>query len=542
MSRFEGVGERTIVLTGFMGTGKSAVGQLLARRLGRAFLDTDQEIEKRAGKSVADIFAQDGESAFRQAEAKLCDELSQKTNLVISTGGGTLLARKNLSLFAQTTSVFCLNAAPEIILGRLRNHNGRPLLPARDVDRLQTIHELLEDRKTAYRRIFHQIGTDEKSTETLVSQILELTELDVHFGHKNTLFVKTSDGPYPVVIAKDLRKDIGKAMHWLHYNPTHVAVVTNKKVWEATGVEIEKGLAAAGFATKLCIIADGERYKTLVSVAKIYEQFLAHGITRNCPMISVGGGVTSDIAGFAAATFLRGIDHIQIPTTLLSMVDASIGGKNGVDLPEGKNLVGTFKQPRAVFIDPNALETLPQREINCGIAEAIKHGIIGDPKLFEMFEKKQNQDLSEMIYRAVLVKAHIVEEDPLELGKRAKLNLGHTFGHAIELVSNYKIPHGEAVALGLIAASELALNLGQCSPGLPARLRAVLKQYGLPTQMERVSAEAIFNAMGHDKKRVGKNLRFVIPKAIGEVTMIEAPSMATVLQAISSIASPQEAN
>ena len=230
------------------------------------------------------------------------------------------------------------------------------------------------------------------------------------------------------------------------------------------------------------MVPEGEEHKTLATVAALYPQFLAGGLDRKSPVISLGGGVVGDMAGFAAASYLRGVPFVQIPTSLLAMVDASVGGKTGVDLPQGKNLVGAFKQPELVIIDTAVLQTLPAAEFKSGLAEVVKHGILGDPDLFEELETHGPTSMMHLVADAVRVKVEVVEEDPFEQGRRATLNLGHTFGHALELVSEFSLRHGEGVALGLIAAANMAAELGRCDPELAVRIRDVIERLGLPTR------------------------------------------------------------
>jgi 3-dehydroquinate synthase len=255
----------------------------------------------------------------------------------------------------------------------------------------------------------------------------------------------------------------------------------------------------------------------------LYDQLIDAQLDRRAIVFALGGGVVGDVAGFAAATYLRGVPLVQIPTTLLSMVDSSVGGKVAVDHPRGKNLIGAFKQPSAVIADTDLLATLPQVEWRSGLAEAIKHGIIGDPELFLKFEiGNLKLEIDEWLPRAIQVKVDVVMRDPFEQGDRAKLNLGHTFGHAFETLSNYQWRHGEAVAMGTVCAARLASRLNLCDASLIGRVENVLRGVGLPTRIgHEFSAEQIFAAMATDKKRVGARLRFILPRAIGEVVMVD---------------------
>jgi 3-dehydroquinate synthase len=243
----------------------------------------------------------------------------------------------------------------------------------------------------------------------------------------------------------------------------------------------------------------------------------------------LGGGVTGDVAGFAAASYMRGVRFVQVPTTLLAMVDASVGGKTGVDLPQGKNLVGAFKQPASVIIDPTVLATLPPGEIRSGLAEVIKHGVIGAPDLFTELEHGDgtlslwwSDRGATQIARALRVKIAVVEQDPFEEGRRAVLNLGHTAGHALEQLSGYELRHGEGVAIGMVAAARIAEQLKMAGPTLARRLTSTLELWGLPTRCPPFASDEIWKAMAYDKKRRGRKLRWVLPRAIGDVEISDA--------------------
>jgi 3-dehydroquinate synthase len=299
-----------------------------------------------------------------------------------------------------------------------------------------------------------------------------------------------------------------------------LAVVTDAHVGPAYAGRIPGGAVVT--------IAAGEEHKSLATVASVYAQLLQAGLDRSGAIVALGGGVVGDIAGFVAGTYMRGVEFIQCPTSLLAMVDASVGGKTGVDLPQGKNLVGVFKQPRAVLADLDTLGSLPLAEFSAGMAEVIKGGLIGDPALFESLEagavdltageRPPAETLRGLIKAAVDIKRLIVEEDPLEHGRRAVLNLGHTFGHAIELVSGFRIRHGEAVAMGLLAAAGLSAELGTCSPTLRPRIERALAWAGLPRRIPaEMRASEIYQAMGSDKKRAAGKWRLVLLRDVGDV-------------------------
>lgn len=352
------------------------------------------------------------------------------------------------------------------------------------------------------------------------------------------------DAVYPIEFGAGLAARAGERLASWGLRPGPLAVVSEEHLLELHGAPLVAGLEAAGFAPTLCPVPGGEANKTLATLAGLYPRLAAARLDRGAPVLAFGGGVIGDLAGFAAATWLRGVPLVQVPTSLLAMVDSSVGGKTAVDLPEGKNLVGAFKQPEGVLIDPCLLATLPPAELRAGLGEVVKHGLIGAPELFAELEASPAAflDLSDpaawvpRLRAAVAVKAEVVQEDPLERGRRAVLNLGHTFGHAMELCSGYVLRHGEAVAIGLVAAAELAALLGLLQePELPTRIRACLHGLGLPSTYAATSPAEIRAAMAQDKKRRAGALRFVLPRALGDVIVSEAPDP-LVLEALSRLA------
>jgi len=311
-----------------------------------------------------------------------------------------------------------------------------------------------------------------------------------------------------------------------------VAVVTNPTVGDLYASTVVASLREAGFEPFICQAPDGEAYKTLDTVRSLYDQFVAGGLDRYGAVLALGGGVIGDMAGFAAATYVRGVPLVQLPTTLLAMVDASVGGKVAVDHPRGKNLIGAFKQPELVVIDPLALATLDEAEMRSGWAEVIKAGMIGSPSLFEQLEEREDEPSLPVIAEAIRVKVAIVEEDPYEKGRRAVLNLGHTFGHALELLSGFTLRHGEAVSVGLVAATRTAVALGLCDETIEERLAALLQRFGLPTRYQGYEPREIWEAMATDKKRRGKKLRFVLPQALGQVMVTDQVPKPVVLEVL----------
>jgi len=311
----------------------------------------------------------------------------------------------------------------------------------------------------------------------------------------------------------------------------HIAVITNTDVAPLYGESLVEQIDGSF----LIVIPEGEQYKSLDTMRDIYDELLAHGSDRSTLVISLGGGVVTDVGGFAAASFMRGIPLIQAPTSLLSMVDASIGGKTGVDLPQGKNLVGAFKDPIAVFADTATLDTLPPVEFRCGLAEVIKAALIDDASLFDRIESDGVEPIADTIERAIAVKVRVVEEDRLEKGIRAHLNLGHTFAHAFEQVSEYAWKHGEAVAIGTLAAARLSAALDMCSSELVDRIEKVLTGVGLPVRYSGYDPEAIWEAMHRDKKWHGGVSHFILLRDVGEVESVKGVEKQPVIDVLQSL-------
>ncbi|MGC9397004.1 MAG: 3-dehydroquinate synthase [Anaerolineae bacterium] len=521
-----------LILTGFMGTGKTTIGREAAERLARTFVDMDDEIVARAGKPIPCIFAEDGEPAFRAVEAAVCADLSARDGLVIATGGGALVNPANRAVMQRSGVVVCLDAEPDEILRRVGDDDGRPLLNVPDP--AARIAELLATRRDAYGAIPWHVQTAGQSVDGVVAQVLALAQTI-------TLPVRYPGGEYPIHIGRGLLAYLGGALRAAGVREeTAIAIVTNTVVGPLYAEQVEAALRDAGYRPFVCTIPDGEQHKTLDTVRALYDEFLAGQLDRSGVVLALGGGVTGDIAGFAAATFMRGTRFVQVPTSLLAMTDASVGGKTGVDLPQGKNLVGAFKQPEFVLIDLNVLHTLPEAEFRSGMAELLKHGVIDVPELFEGITNHEsrimNHELRITTYespipnpqlpipylaRSLQVKVAIVEEDPFERGRRAVLNLGHTSAHGLEQVSDFTLRHGDAVSIGMVVAARIAEALGRAELGLAARIAATLAAWGLPVTCPPYSVDAVWAAMTHDKKRQGKGLRWILPRAIGDVEIAD---------------------
>ncbi|HVO43576.1 MAG TPA: 3-dehydroquinate synthase [Aggregatilineales bacterium] len=335
------------------------------------------------------------------------------------------------------------------------------------------------------------------------------------FQNPIRITVNAPNTAYPIVIGRGVIRSL-PALLTERQLKGKIAVVTNTAIAPLHGEPLVKLL---GGDAELITIPEGEAAKTLNTVRTLYDAFIDAELDRKSVIVALGGGVVGDMAGFAAATFLRGVAFVQIPTSLLAMVDASIGGKVGVDLPQGKNLVGAFKQPEAVIVDPDVLATLPDVEFRCGVAEVIKAGLIQDTALLD--PAIYAADPTYYIERAIAFKAEIVQKDPYEENIRAYLNLGHTFGHALERVSHYAWRHGEAVAVGLLAAARLSQVHGLCDSKLPFRVEQLLKAVNLPTRFKGYSSIDIRAAMNTDKKRQSNRVRFVLLRSAGDPVLAD---------------------
>lgn len=337
----------------------------------------------------------------------------------------------------------------------------------------------------------------------------------------------SADRSYPIIIERGLLRGVGMGMREMGFSG-RCAVITNPAVGRLYSKKLLDSLAGAGFEPLTVEVPDGEEYKTLSEIARIYDRLLAERLERDSAIIALGGGVVGDMAGFVAATFLRGVPYVQVPTTLLAQVDSSVGGKTGVNHPLGKNLIGAFYQPRAVFIDPDVLKTLDKREITSGFSEVVKYGVIRDERFFSFLEEERERlvgledEIISAIERACSIKAQVVSRDERERGIRSILNFGHTFGHAIEAATGYTgFKHGEAVSIGMVMAAELSSFLGLSAKGVAERIRGLLSGFGLPTSFSGISPTRLIEAIRLDKKKKGGSIRFVLVEAIGKVALKE---------------------
>ncbi len=510
--------EPNIVLTGFMATGKTTVGKLLAKHLNYQFVDTDDMIVQRAGMTVAEIFSTKGEPAFRTMESDLAKELAQKTGLVISTGGGMMLDPANASVLSTTGQIFCLVATPEEIFDRVSKDTRakRPLLESDDP--MKQVTQLLAQREQTYGQ-FSQMRTSAKTPDEITSNLVGIIRANPDLR----LSITASDIHYDYIVGGGILPFVRQ----LAGINGPVAVITDSHVGE-------KYAGSIGPVDAVISVEPGQQNKTLATVDHICQELVQKGFDRSTTVIALGGSVISGLAGFVASVYMRGVDFVQCPTSLLAMADTSIGGKSGINLPQGKNLIGSYKQPKAVIADVATLQTLSSEEFSFGMAEIIKHGIIGGKSLFDLiragkwrweggaFQPDSFSGLQNLVAQSIRVKINIVQKDPYQKGQRAVLNLGHTFAHAIEQASGHAVRHGEAVAMGLMAAANLSCRLGYCSNDLEQEIGTVLDSAGLPVRIPAaVDSDKITEAIRRDKKRTKGKLKFILMRGIGDVFIAE---------------------
>jgi len=507
----------SIFFYGPPGVGKSTLGSALAETLKLHFVDLDERIASQAGMTISEIFSHEGQSGFRARETDALVQASAASSSVISLGGGALLSSHNRKLAESAGKVICLQANQRTLAKRLALAPGeRPLLG----DAQKALTPLLAERFEHYRSFALQITTDKRSLDDL------LWHVQAALGH---YYPQAMGNGYRVLIeGGSLHEFATQFLAGAQNSP--LALVSDETVAALYAPQILAELERAGCEAQLVTFPAGEQYKNLATVTSLWDAFLTAKLERSSWVLALGGGVVSDMAGFAAATFLRGLPWGVLPTTLLSMVDASLGGKTGIDLPQGKNLVGAFYPPSFVLADPLTLETLPDIELRSGLAEVVKHGVIDDPALFELCAAGWDHvrsDWPRLIRHAAKVKIKFIEEDPHEHGRRAALNCGHTIGHAVESLSGYKIKHGQAIAIGMIAEAKLAQQLGLAESTLASQITSVLDGLGLPTKIPAtMSRQDLIHIMQFDKKRAGKMLRFALPTAIGECKVgVEIPDL-----------------
>jgi len=530
-----------IILTGFMGTGKSVVAELLSRRWGLRSVDTDAMLEEQAGTSIAEIFATHGEQYFRDLETGILTQLAGQRGLIISTGGGMLLREDNVELLRRMGPIICLQASPETIMQRTAASDQRPLLNRPDPQ--TEIRQLLAERDEAYRRADYHIATDELTAQQVTDAVEEVVRADPRgcllVPEPVEIPVELEDDSYTIYVGKGLLEAIGEIAAPEQQGQC-AAVITDDNLEELYASAVAESLERAGWDAHLFVVPSGEGSKTLATAGQLCEQLAEAGLDRSSVVFAVGGGMVGDLAGFVAAVFMRGLEFVQVPTTLLAQVDASVGGKVAVDLPRAKNLVGAFHQPRVVIVDIETLSTLSDSQFQSGLAEVIKHAAITDAQMFGYLEQmleqvtaREQASLKYLLARNCQIKAEVVAADPLEQGQRAVLNFGHTIGHALErAVPQWQLSHGEAVAVGMVAESEVAVEKKLSEPDVVERLQRLVTQAGLQPDLSGIDPQQTWIAMSADKKLRGGRLRLPVVPRIGQVILTDQIQLTDLQEAI----------
>ncbi|WP_406425974.1 3-dehydroquinate synthase [Streptomyces sp. NBC_01589] len=537
-----------IVLVGPMGVGKSTVGELLADRLGTTYRDTDADVVATAGKPISEIFYDEGEEHFRELEREAVRAAVAEHTGVLSLGGGAVLDETTRTLLVDHAVVY-LSMDVEEAVKRVGLNTARPLLA---VNPRRQWRELMDARRHHYTEVARAtVATDGRTPEEVAQAVLDALELPERAGdpaapgRENThmtdqgptrIQIAGSAGtdPYEVLIGRQL---LGELPSLIGDRAQRVAVLHPEALAE-TGEAVRQDLADQGYEAIAIQLPNAEEAKTVEVAAYCWKALGQTGFTRTDVIVGVGGGATTDVAGFVAATWLRGVRWIAVPTTVLAMVDAAVGGKTGINTAEGKNLVGAFHPPAGVLCDLASLDSLPVHDYVSGMAEIIKAGFIADPAILDLIESDPEgartpagPHTAELIERSIRVKAEVVSSDLKESGLREILNYGHTLGHAIEKNERYKWRHGAAVSIGMVFAAELGRLAGRLDDATADRHRAILESVGLPLTYRGDQWPKLLENMKVDKKSRGDLLRFIVLDGLGKPTVLEGPDPAVLLAA-----------
>jgi len=554
-----------LYLTGFSGSGKTSVGEVLANRLKVEFIDLDNEIANRAGSDLATFFAEEGEQAFRTLELDYVRELaadveSGKPGKVIALGGGTLMNPATQELVESSGVLVWLRARWESLFERLLCCDDRPLL-----QKAEKLHEFIsynrpfyEARLPGYAHCNLVLDVDNMGPEDTATAITRIMDGSWH------LTVRFFERTHTVLCDSGLLARTGQMLYQLGILPRgQVWLITtgnldNDKLPLARIVK--EDLESTRQEVRLLRIPDGEEAKTIEQVSRIHDAMLGSGTTRNDLVIALGGGTVGDTAGFAAATYMRGIDIVHIPTTLVGMIDAALGGKTAINHPRGKNLIGSYHQPKAILIDPVVLNTSADEYYLAGLAEMVKYGCIADRSIFDECEANWQDLLNRptweeqwtregwsklegnpwtlisLMKKGLIIKSRLVSADERELtGERTLLNFGHTFAHAFEAASDFKIPHGQAVALGMRAAFKIGLMRKTVTDEEVERVDNLLNVLAPVSLIAKLDEDRILEAIKYDKKRSKDGVNFLLPIGIGEVEIYQDITVDEMKKALNSL-------
>lgn len=510
-----------LFLVGPPGVGKSVVGHELARVLGAAFLDADDAVERITRKPNAATIVDEGIERFRDHESRVLERLRPTPSWqVVATGGGMTIRPANRERMRRLGLIVGLRGSiATVTRGLERTMDKRGHLRAEGISPRAHAERVLRERREVYADV--DVGFDVDGTtpdevaRAIAAWIVSARGIRVDVAASRA---------YPVLVRTGVLEHVGRHLADLGWSG-RIAVAGDRRAARHHLPAVCASLRDAGMEPVAVRVPEGERAKSKAALDRLWRDLASAGIGRDGGMVAVGGGTTGDLAGFAAATYMRGIALAHVPTTLLAMVDSSIGGKTGIDLPEGKNLVGAFHAPAAVFSDPSVLTTLPDRQVSSGLAEVVKTAFLSDAlsvaQTARSVERVFDHDLAPatlLVSMSAEMKAAVVSADEREAGLRELLNFGHTLGHAYEAASGYRVTHGEAVAVGMVFAAALAEDLGLAARTLRPALEDLLRRARLPVRA-RIPARA-WSLLGRDKKaRAGKN-RWILPRRIGRFSEV----------------------
>ena len=518
-----------VVLAGMMGSGKTVVGRKLARYLGWPLIDTDAEIVRRAGMSIPEIFAQEGEAGFRVREREVVREIAPRRQVIIATGGGVLLSEENRHNLHEGALLVHLRAEVSTLAARLRDKNDRPLLDGPDP--AGKLNEIYRERAHIYERLPVQVVTDGRAPAAIAQEIL---------AHLFSGQAALNEDRFSVQLGTGALAHLPERIAQHRMSPPYVVLV-DRNVLRLSEGWLRGALEPVLKQGVLIPVRASERSKSLGAARRLWSELHRIRAERSSGIVVIGGGVLSDLGGFIASTYKRGLPLVLVPTTLLAQVDAAIGGKTGINFGGSKNMVGSFYLAKETLLDPLFLLTLPARQLRSGLAEVIKAALLDGAGFFEFLEEnleavlqRRLDILQETVRRAAEIKIRIVLEDfREESGRRMLLNLGHTFGHAFEALSRYRLLHGEAVAIGLVKAAQLARIMGLSGPELVERIERLLRRAKLPTRAPDFSPEAVLSQIAQDKKRLHNKVNLVLPRRIGQVEVVPLNSDAPLRQVLS---------
>lgn len=525
-----------IYLAGIMGSGKTSVGKRLASKLGWTFHDADNVIEAMSGNTIPEIFQEQGEEGFRKIEAAAIQQLSRSRRAVIGLGGGALETLESREIIADSGSLIWLNVPPKIAAERLTRSRNRPLIAgaqsAEDIqDELQAI---LNRRETNYAVADMTLELDRETPGEIASLLFDKLKPESPVDSLNRVSDDVSPH-YKVYVDYGLLTRIGNLLEPFDFT-SNLALITDSNVQDLYSQQVAFSLKKAGFNVQMMSVPAGESSKNLDTMEELYDYFAEAGLDRKSPAVVLGGGVIGDMGGFFAASYLRGIPLIHIPTTLLAQVDSSIGGKVGVNLSAGKNLVGDFYNPAAVIADINTLFSMPEREWHTGLGEVLKYGLIGNPEIFDIMREgpgNVREHIREVVQLSIEQKLNIVNEDFTEGNIRRFLNFGHTLGHALEKVTNYSVlNHGEAVYWGILAACFISHQKGFLKDKVFEEIIRIMEKYDFGISVDDLDEDAVRDAIYYDKKRIRDKIHWVLLRGVGQPVIETDVSKSLITDAI----------